>query len=81
VQKAIGHLETSAMIDLVLKLITCEEFPEGEGIIKVNSQMGWMSVWFFDDWESDIWLRDDFLVAFGPRVDQIARRKAGSAVR
>lgn len=35
VKKMLNHMETSAIMDLLLKLISVEEYPEGAGIIDV----------------------------------------------
>lgn len=34
VSKLMGHLETSAIMDLILKLISLEEYPDGAGVIE-----------------------------------------------
>jgi hypothetical protein len=36
VKKMLTHMETSAIMDLLLKLISVEEFPEGAGVIDVS---------------------------------------------
>lgn len=34
--KILGHLQTSAIMDLLLTLVRMEELPEGKGVVKVS---------------------------------------------
>ena len=36
VKKMLNHMETSAIVELLLKLISVEEYPEGAGVIDVS---------------------------------------------
>lgn len=39
--KILGHLQTSAIMDLLLTLVRMEELPEGKGVVKVYSLNGY----------------------------------------
>ncbi|CAG8565225.1 7450_t:CDS:10 [Funneliformis mosseae] len=46
VKKMLNHLETSAIVELLLKLISVEEYPEGAGVIDVSGksyQIDWLN--------------------------------------
>jgi hypothetical protein len=36
IKKMLSHMDTSAIMDLLLKLISVEEYPEGAGVIDVS---------------------------------------------
>lgn len=37
--KILSHLQTSAIMDLLLTLVRMEELPEGKGVVKVRQDM------------------------------------------